>query len=155
MYLISIRKSSFPHSGLWYLRYLVLVAERRKGAQQRGRNSDKGVLSPRCVGAAARRAGLSPLHCEAPLYCWPVCFLQHTFPPIGSLALGGFFPSSCGWIFPAVPIFEIQGLNRLTSVSRTDREDLRSKKFTIRFLWTASSDSAAQTKNFQVYDSKF
>ena len=37
------------------------------------------VLSPRCVGAAARRAGLSPLHCEAQLSCRPVCFLQHKF----------------------------------------------------------------------------
>ena len=44
-------------------------------------------------------------------------------------------------------IFEIQDLSWLTSVSRPDREDLRSKKFTIHFLWTASFDSAAQANN--------
>ena len=58
----------------------------------------RSVLSPRCGGAAARRAGLSPLHCEASISCRPVCFLKHTFPPIAPLALGC-FPSSCGWIF--------------------------------------------------------
>ena len=39
------------------------------------------MLSPRCVGAAARRAGLSPLHCDAPISRWPVCLLQRTFTP--------------------------------------------------------------------------
>ena len=48
------------------------------------------VLGPRCVGAAARMAGLSPLLCEAPISRRPVCLLQHKFPPIGSSELGGF-----------------------------------------------------------------
>ncbi len=53
------------------------------------------MLSPRFVGAAARRAGLSPLFCEATISRRPVCLLQHTFPPIGSSKLGGFrVPSS-------------------------------------------------------------
>ena len=48
-------------------------------------------LSPRCVGAAARRAGLSPLFCDAPISRRPVCFLMHTLPPFGPAELGGFF----------------------------------------------------------------
>ena len=56
-------------------------------------------------------------------------------------------------------VFEIQDLNRLIYVSRTDRKDLRSKipkKFTINFLWTASFDSAAQApgprpKTFDIF----
>ena len=34
--------------------------------------SQGSVLSPRCEGAAARRAGLSPLLCDAPIYRLPV-----------------------------------------------------------------------------------
>ena len=48
-------------------------------------------LSPRCVGAAARRAGLSPSFCDAPISRRPVCFLMHTLPPFGPAELGGFF----------------------------------------------------------------
>ena len=48
-------------------------------------------LSPRCVGAAARRAGLSPFFCDAPISRRPVCFLMHTLPPFGPAELGGFF----------------------------------------------------------------
>ena len=48
-------------------------------------------LSPRCMGAAARRAGLSPLFCDAPISRRPVCFLMHTLPPFGPAELGGFF----------------------------------------------------------------
>ena len=47
-------------------------------------------LSPRCVGAAARRAGLSPSFCDAPISRRPVCFLRHTLTPLGSAELGGF-----------------------------------------------------------------
>ena len=39
-------------------------------------------LSPRCVGAAARRAGLSPSLCDAPISRRPVCFLLHTLTPL-------------------------------------------------------------------------
>ena len=108
----------------------------------------RSVLSPRCVGAAARRAGLSPLHCEAPLSRRPVCFLQHTFPPIGSLALGGFSRVPADGSFLQFLNFEIQDLSPLTGVSRPHKEDLRSKKFVIHFLWIASFNSTAQAKNF-------
>ena len=43
------------------------------------------------MGAAARRAGLSPLFCDAPISRRPVCFLMHTLPPFGPAELGGFF----------------------------------------------------------------
>ena len=44
------------------------------------------------MGAAARRAGLSPFFCDAPISRRPVCFLMHTLPPFGPAELGGFFP---------------------------------------------------------------
>ena len=47
-------------------------------------------LSPRCVGAAARRAGLSPSFCDAPISRRPVCFLMHTFPPLDQRSSEGF-----------------------------------------------------------------
>ena len=34
------------------------------------------------MGAAARRAGLSPIHCDAPISRRPVCFLLHTLTPL-------------------------------------------------------------------------
>ena len=41
--------------------------------------------------------------------------------PLGSVELGGFFPSSCGWILSAVPEFEIQDLSPL-AVASSERE---------------------------------
>ena len=60
------------------------------------RGTRGGLLGAFLVRAAWERRpegpqrGLFPLHCDAPISRRPVCFLQHTFPPIGSLALGGF-----------------------------------------------------------------
>ena len=73
----------------------------------------RSFLSPRCVGVAARRAVLSLFHCEAPLSYRPVCFLQHTFPPFGSLALGGFPRVPAGGSFLHFLNSEIQDLSRL------------------------------------------
>jgi hypothetical protein len=73
------------------------------------------------------------------------------YPPIGSLALGCFSRAPAGGSFLQFLIFGIQDLSPLTIVSRPHREDLRSKKSAIHFLWTASFDSAAQAKNFQVF----
>ena len=64
------------------------------------------------MGAAARRAGLSPLQCDAPISRRPVCFLLHTHPPFGPVELGGFFPSSCGRIH-SLPEFQFQDLSPL------------------------------------------
>ena len=47
-------------------------------------------LSPRCVGAAARRAGLSPSLCDAPISRRPVCFLLHTLTPLDPRNSEGF-----------------------------------------------------------------
>ena len=42
------------------------------------------------MGAAARRAGLSPSFCDAPISRRPVCFLMHTFPPLDQRSSEGF-----------------------------------------------------------------
>ena len=70
---------------------------------------------------------------------------------LGSVELGGFFPSSCGRILSAVPEFEIQDLSPLAVASRPLREDPRSSRLEIHFLWTLCLDSAAQAKNFYAF----
>ena len=99
-------------------------------------------LSPRCVGAAARRAGLSPLFCDAPISRRPVCFLMHTLPPFGPAELGGFF-------------LEFLRTDSEFGASRPLRERIRGHRGSISlrsfFLKTLSLDSAAQAKNFFVF----
>ena len=70
---------------------LVVLSERGTPSLGEVRAEGWSELSPRCVGAAARRAGLSPLFCDAPISRRPVCFLMHTLPPFGPAELGGFF----------------------------------------------------------------
>ena len=79
-------------------------------------------LSPRCVGAAARRAGLSPLFSDAPISRRPVCFLMHTLSPFGPAELGGFFPGSRGRIL-SLPAFQIQGLSSLASPAGSSEKE--------------------------------
>ena len=69
------------------------------------------MLSPRFVGAVARRAGLSPPHCDAPISRRPVCLLQRTFTPFGSLALGGFSRVPADGLFLQFLNFETQDLS--------------------------------------------
>ena len=113
-------------------------------------------LSPRCVGAAARRAGLSPLHCDAPISRRPVCLLQHTFHPIGSLTLGGFSRVLADGSFLEFLNLKTQDLSPLDNRQQAFREDLdpRSSRSIFYFLyalcvvWTVSFLSAARAKNF-------
>ena len=74
------------------------------------------------MGAAARRAGLSPLLCGAPISRRPVCFLLHTHPPFGPEELGRFFPSSCGRIL-SLPEFQIQDLSSLASPAGSSEKE--------------------------------
>ena len=101
-------------------------------------------LSPRCVGAAARRAGLSPLFCDAPISRRPVCFLMHTLPPFGPAELGGFF----------LEFLRTDSEFGASRPLRDQRENPRSSRLEfleIFFLKTLSLDSAAQAKNFFVF----
>ena len=55
------------------------------------------------------------------LYLAGQCAYFSTHFPLGSVELGGFFPSSCGRILSAVPEFEIQDLSPL-AVASSERE---------------------------------
>ena len=77
-----------------------------------------------------RLLSISTLLCDAPISRRSVCFPRHTLPPLGSVNSEG-FPSSRGRILL--------------------RENPRSLRLEIHFLWTLSLDSAAQVKNFFVF----
>ena len=66
------------------------------------------ALSPRSVGAAAYLLSTVML-----LYLAGQCAYFSTHFPLGSVELGGFFPSFCGQILSAVLEFEIQDLSPL------------------------------------------
>ena len=73
----------FPYSCWRWLEEEILRAVRGTPSLCEVRAEGWSELSPRCVGAAARRAGLSPLFCDAPISRRPVCFLMHTLSPFG------------------------------------------------------------------------
>ena len=77
---------------------------------------------------------------------------RKTFPPIESLALGGFFRVPADGTFLQFLIFYIQDLSRLTNASRPDREHLRSKRSAIHFLWgPRASSPPPRPKNFSFF----
>ena len=98
-------------------------------------------LSPRCVGAAARRAGLSPSFCDAPISRRPVCFLLHTLTPLGSAELGGFSR------VPMVSGPESSGCYQLRERSYGPGGSILEKVFSLAI----SNLAAAQVKNFYVF----
>ena len=98
-------------------------------------------LSPRCVGAAARRADLSPSLCDAPISRRPVCFLLHTLTPLDQWNSDG---------FPRVPTDsgpESSDCHQLRERSYGPGGSILDKVF---FL-AISNLAAAQVKNFYVF----